>query len=87
MFGADEQWVDVENHIVDALLGHDAALEHALQTSEAAALPPIAVSPNQGKLLYLLARLLGARAILELGTLGAYSTIWLARALPGGGQV
>ena len=87
MFGADEQWVAVESHIVDALLGHDAALEHALQTSEAAELPPIAVSPNQGKLLHLLARLVGARAILELGTLGAYSTIWLARALPPEGRL
>jgi predicted O-methyltransferase YrrM len=87
MFGADAQWVAVENHIVDALLGHDAALEHALQTSEAAELPPIAVSPNQGKLLYLLARLVSAKAILELGTLGAYSTIWLARALQPEGRL
>jgi predicted O-methyltransferase YrrM len=87
MFGADAQWVAVESHIVDALLGHDAALEHALQTSEEADLPPIAVSPNQGKLLYLLARLVGARAVLELGTLGAYSTIWMARALPAEGRL
>jgi len=87
MFGAQEQWVAVERLIVDALLARDAALEHALQTSEAAGLPPIAVSPNQGKLLHLLARIQGARAILELGTLGAYSTIWLARALPADGRL
>jgi predicted O-methyltransferase YrrM len=87
MFGADEQWVAAERYITDSLLGSDAALEHALAQSDAAGLPPIAVSPNQGKLLHLLARLQGARRILELGTLGAYSTIWLARALPAGGHL
>jgi predicted O-methyltransferase YrrM len=69
------------------LLGADSALERALERSEAAGLPQIAVSPNQGKLLHLLARLMRAETILELGTLGAYSTIWLARALPPGGRV
>ena len=65
----------------------DPALDAALQASAAAGLPAIGVSPNQGKLLQLLARLQGARAILELGTLGGYSTIWLARALPPGGRL
>jgi predicted O-methyltransferase YrrM len=87
MFGADDQSVAVERYIVDALLQDDPALDHALRASDAGGLPPIAVSPNQGKLLYLLARLRGARSILELGTLGAYSTIWLARALPADGRL
>lgn len=87
MFGAHEQWVAVERLITGALLASDPALEHALQTSDAAGLPPISVSPNQGKLLHLLTRLQGARTILELGTLGAYSTIWMARALPDDGRL
>jgi predicted O-methyltransferase YrrM len=65
----------------------DAALDFARQTSEAAGLPQIAVTPSQGKLLHLLARSLGAVNILEIGTLGAYSTIWLARALAEGGRL
>jgi len=64
-----------------------AALDATLQDSAEAGLPSIAVTPNQGKLLWLLARVQGARAILELGTLGGYSTIWLARALPVGGRL
>ena len=83
---SQEQWVAVDRHIADLLVGRDEALEHALAASEAADLPPIAVSPAQGKLLHLLARVQGARSILELGTLGGYSTIWLARALPPDGQ-
>jgi predicted O-methyltransferase YrrM len=63
------------------------ALDAAIAASAAAGLPPIAVTPNQGKLLGLLARVQGARTILELGTLGGYSTIWLARALPAGGRL
>lgn len=86
-FGANERWLAVERYITDCLLCPDAALEQALRRSDEAGLPPIAVSPNQGKLLQLLARLQGARTILELGTLGAYSTIWLARALPGDGRL
>jgi len=83
-----ELWTAVDRYITDALVGHDAALEAALEASAAAGLPPIAVSPPQGKLLWFLARLQRACTILELGTLGAYSTIWLARALPeGGGRV
>jgi predicted O-methyltransferase YrrM len=87
MFGAEEQWVEVERYMVDSLLGPDPVLEGALRASDAGGLPPIAVSPNQGKLLYLLARLCDAHEILELGTLGAYSTIWLARALPQDGRL
>ncbi|HBH41546.1 MAG TPA: methyltransferase, partial [Rhizobiales bacterium] len=63
------------------LVEHDPALPAALEASEAAGLPSISVAPNQGKLLMLLARAIGARKILEIGTLGGYSTIWLARAL------
>ena len=83
-----ELWTAVDRYITDMLVGQDAALEAALEASAAAGLPPIAVSPPQGKLLWFLARLQQARTILELGTLGAYSSIWLARALPdGGGRV
>jgi len=66
---------------------HDPALEAALKTSADAGLPSISVSPNQGRLLHLLARLQGARKILEIGTLGGYSAIWLARALPEDGRL
>jgi predicted O-methyltransferase YrrM len=82
-----ERWSAVDRYISERLLTPDAALEHALQASTEAGLPPIAVSPPQGKLLNLLARIHGTRTILELGTLGAYSTIWLARALPPGGRL
>ncbi len=82
-----ERWTAVDRYISDHLLPADPALEAALANSEAAGLPPIAVTPNQGKLLELLARIHGARTILELGTLGGYSTIWLARALPPGGRL
>lgn len=79
-----ERWTAVDRYITDHLVPADPALEAALRDSDAAGLPPIAVTPNQGKLLELLARIQGARTILELGTLGGYSTIWLARALPPG---
>jgi len=82
-----EQWTAVDDYIHDLLIGSDPALEAALEASTAAGLPAIAVSPPQGKLLHLLARAMGARKILELGTLGAYSTIWMARALPADGKV
>ncbi len=65
----------------------DPALDAALEASVAAGLPPINVSPTQGKLLHLLVRIQGTRNILEIGTLGGYSTIWLARALPGDGRL
>jgi predicted O-methyltransferase YrrM len=82
-----EQWDAVDGYYSGLLVGADAALDAALEASDAAGLPQIAVSANQGKLLHLLARLAGARRILEIGTLGGYSTIWLARALPDDGQL
>src|SRR2546430_17510290 len=82
-----EQWTAVDRYINDLLVKPDAALDAALADSAAAGLPSIAVSPSHGKLLHLLARIQGARNILEIGTLGGYSTIWLARALPKDGQL
>jgi len=82
-----ELWTAVDRYICDRLLPQDAVLDAALTASDAAGLAAIATSPNQGKLLELLARVHGAQRILELGTLGGYSTIWLARALPPGGQL
>jgi predicted O-methyltransferase YrrM len=82
-----DRWTEVDRYYAGLLAPADPALEGALEASREAGLPPINVAPNQGKLLQLLARLRGARAILEIGTLGAYSTIWLARALPGGGRL
>jgi len=86
-FMPQEQWTAVDHYLTDLLVPPDPALEGALRASAAAGLPPINVSPSQGKLLHLLARLQGARTILEIGTLGGYSTIWLARALPAGGRL
>jgi predicted O-methyltransferase YrrM len=80
-------WSAVDAYFSDCLVGSDNALEMALRDSEAAGLPPHNVAPNQGKLLELLAQMQGARRILEIGTLGGYSTIWLARALADGGRV
>jgi predicted O-methyltransferase YrrM len=80
-------WTAVDKYITDLLVPSDPALEAALQAASAAGLPSIQVSPVQGKLLHLLARACGARQVLEIGTLGGYSTIWLARALPAGGHV
>jgi predicted O-methyltransferase YrrM len=82
-----ELWTTVDHYIADQLAPADAALKTALERSAAAGLPPINVSPNQGKLLHIFARLVGARAILEIGTLGGYSSIWLARALAPGGRL
>lgn len=79
---AQDQWTAVDAYVGDLLVPSDPALDAALAASAAAGLPPHNVSPSQGKLLHLLARLRGARRILEIGTLGAYSTIWLGRALP-----
>jgi predicted O-methyltransferase YrrM len=83
----DDTWAAVDDYFNALLIPPDPALHAALAASDAAGLPPAHVAPNQGKLLYLLARLMGARAILEIGTLGGYSTIWLARALPPGGRI
>lgn len=82
-----EQWTAVDQYISDRLASSDSALTAALKDSEAAGLPAISVTPNQGKFLQLLARLHGARRILEIGTLGGYSSIWLARALPPDGRL
>src|SRR5580692_3579693 len=82
-----EPWAAVDQYITDLLIPADPALERALAASAAADLPGISVSPAQGKLLMLLAQIQGARNILEMGTLGGYSTIWLARALPPGGRL
>ena len=84
---SQDRWTAVDSYISDLLVRPDEALETALEGSEAAGLPAIQVAANQGKLLHLLARLQGARSILEVGTLGGYSTIWLARALPPGGRL
>lgn len=86
-FMIQEQWSAVDRYFTDLLVPSDPALDAALDTSAAAGLPPHNVSPNQGKLLLLLAQLQGARTILEIGTLGGYSTIWLARALPPDGRL
>jgi predicted O-methyltransferase YrrM len=82
-----DRWAAVDGYISQKLIGADPVLDGAVKDSAAAGLPPIAVSPPQGKLLNLLARSIGARRILEVGTLGGYSTIWLARALPSGGRL
>ena len=80
-------WTQMDAYFSATLVPSDDALDAALAASEAAGLPAINVAPNQGKLLQLLATIRGARRILEVGTLGGYSTIWLARALPPGGTL
>jgi predicted O-methyltransferase YrrM len=80
-------WTTVDRYLTGLLVQPDDALEGALAASASAGLPSINVAPNQGKFLMLLARLQGARSILEIGTLGGYSTIWLARALPADGRL
>jgi predicted O-methyltransferase YrrM len=81
------RWEAVDRFLADLLVRPDHALDAALDANTAAGLPPIDVSPTQGKLLMLLAQTQQARTILEIGTLGGYSTIWLARALPPGGHL
>lgn len=80
-------WTAVDQYINEMLIPSDPVLEAALHTAVEARLPQIQVSPPQGKLLHILVRSLAARRILEIGTLGGYSTIWMARALPPGGHV
>lgn len=87
MAGTREVWSAVDDYLSRTLIGDDDALEAALRDSEAAGLPAIQITPLQGRLLSFLARLAGARRILEIGTLGGYSAIWLARALPPGGRL
>ncbi len=90
---SEDQWTAVDRYLGDLFVGHDPALDAALAASDAAGLPQIAVSPMHGKMLHLLARSVvshsapGTRRILEIGTLGGYSTIWLARALPASGRL
>ena len=83
----DEAWTAIDDYITDCFVPGDPALDAALAASDAAGLPSINVAPNQGKLLMLLARAIGARRILEIGTLGGYSTIWLARGLSPNGRL
>jgi predicted O-methyltransferase YrrM len=83
----NEEWTAVDDFIAEHLVEDDPVLHAALEASDAAGLPAINVAPNQGKLLMLLAKAMGAREILEIGTLGGYSTIWLAQALPPDGRL
>jgi len=80
-------WEAVDKYFEEMLIPHDSSLDDALAAASAENLPAIQVSSVQGKLLHLLARIMGARNILEIGTLGGYSTIWMARALPEGGRI
>jgi len=82
-----KKWTEVDDYIASLLIPPDAALDGALKASDEAGLPSINVSANQGKLLMLFARMLNARNILEIGTLGGYSTIWMARGLAEGGRL
>lgn len=83
----DAIWDAVDRYLAATVVGSDAVLDEALRLSKEADLPQIAVSPAQGKLLQIIALATGARRILEIGTLGGYSTIWLGRALPPGGTL
>src|SRR6185437_16714840 len=80
-------WDDVDTYITDKLIPHDPVMEGVIKANRAAGLPAIDVSAPQGKFLNLLVRMTGARLVLEIGTLGAYSTIWMARALGRGGRL
>ncbi len=84
---AKDLWTDVDQYFAEKLLPKDPILESAAEAAEKAGLPPIAVSPNQGKFLQLLSQIIGAKSILELGTLAGYSTIWLARGMRAGGRL
>lgn len=82
-----DAWQRLDRYLTDTLVGEDPDLQHAVADQDAAGLPAIEVAPLNGKFLHLLARISGARRVLEIGTLGGYSTIWLAKALPHGGTV
>ncbi len=82
-----DTWTAVDDYITDLFIPPDAALDGALKASAEAGLPSIQVAPNQGKLIAIIAQSMGVRSILEIGTLGGYSTIWLARALPPDGKL
>jgi predicted O-methyltransferase YrrM len=81
------QWTEVDTFLTSLLVGEDETLTEATAAAQRAGLPPISVSATQGKLLYLLAKTLGAKRVLEIGTLGGYSAIWMARALPKDGHL
>lgn len=81
------KWTEVDNYLIDALIAEDPVLDRVLQNNQRAGLPPIDVAANQGQLLALLMRITGARRVLEIGTLGGYSTLWMARELPEDGRV
>jgi predicted O-methyltransferase YrrM len=82
-----QRWTEVDDYLDDLLVSSDPALDATLKASSAAGLPAVNVAPNQGKLLHLLVLACGARTVLEIGTLGGYSTIWLARSLPSSGHL
>jgi len=82
-----DAWRRLDAYLTETLVGHDPDLETAVAVQNAAGLPPIEVAPVSGKLLHLLARISGARRVLEVGTLGAYSTIWMARGIPDDGVI
>src|SRR5690242_18447841 len=84
---SEDRWAEVDEFVAATIAPDDDVLRHAVERCEAAGLPAIQVTPPQGKLLDLLARSIGARAVLEFGTLGGYSTIWIGRALPEGGRL
>lgn len=84
---SEQQWATVDRYLTETIVKPDTALNEALAASDASGLPSINVSPSQGKFLQILARMVSARSILEIGTLGGYSTIWLARALPEDGKL
>jgi predicted O-methyltransferase YrrM len=84
---SQDQWTAIDRYFTDHLLDDDAALDAALSTSDKAGLPHINVAPNQGKLLMLMAMATGAKRVLEIGTLGGYSTIWLGRGIPSNGHI
>ena len=84
---SEKRWAEVDGYVTDLLVKQEPALEEALASSAAAGLPAINVSAPQGKFLHLIALAIGAKRILEVGTLGGYSTIWLARALPDDGKL
>ncbi|MGU9867015.1 O-methyltransferase [Kluyvera ascorbata] len=82
-----KQWSDVDNYLIENLIPGDAVLSQVLENNHRAGLPAHDVAANQGQLLALFIRMVGAKSILEIGTLGAYSTIWMARELPPNGRL
>ena len=84
---SQEIWNAVDDYFTAELVPEQAGFQKALDASDASNLPAISVSANQGKFLHLIARMIGAKKVLEIGTLGGYSTLWFASALPSGGKV